>query len=152
MPAVNCLARPSLCSSSWPTTRTPSLRLLDHASYSSDQTTASPPASRGSLSYRYWLSHTGKAALIRLAHCNYKSLLFWSPRLSSVCLSVPHQISKTKRVRREISRSPSKNMRSDFAPEVAKYPKGSPKPPKAQNTVQAYCLVPLAMQLVSCGN
>jgi len=34
---------------------------------------------------------------------------------------------------------------SDFALEVAKYPKSSPKP---QNCVRAYCLAPLAMQLV----
>jgi len=38
-------------------------------------------------------------------------------------------------------------MTSDFAPEVAKYPQRSPKPKMAQN-VRAYCLAPLAMQLV----
>jgi len=41
----------------------------------------------------------------------------------------------------------SKNMTSDFAPEVAKYSKSTPKP---QNfgRVWAYCFTPLAMQLV----
>jgi len=45
------------------------------------------------------------------------------------------------------------NMISDFAPEVAKYPKSSPKYPNTQNSVWAYCLPPWAMQLVSsvCG-
>jgi len=36
-------------------------------------------------------------------------------------------------------------MTSDFAPEVAKYPKSSPK---LQNSVWAYCLAPLVMQPV----
>ena len=43
-------------------------------------------------------------------------------------------------------------MTSEFAPEVAKYPKSSPKPQIAPNgeraRVRAYYLVPLAMQLV----
>jgi len=44
-------------------------------------------------------------------------------------------------------------MMSDFAPEVAKYPKSNPKPknsPKWDLTilgVRAYCLAPVAMQL-----
>ena len=39
-------------------------------------------------------------------------------------------------------------MASDFAPEVAKYPRGSPKP---QNfgRVRAYCFAPLEMQVVT---
>jgi len=41
--------------------------------------------------------------IIRLAHCKCKSLMQRPSRLSSVCLSVPRQISKTKRDRREIS-------------------------------------------------
>jgi len=44
---------------------------------------------------------------------------------------------------------PSKNITSDFALEAAKYPKSSPKP---QNSVRAYCLTPLAMQLVYIAN
>ena len=39
----------------------------------------------------------------------------------------------------------SKNIMSDFAPEIAKYPQSSPKP---QNSVRAYLLAPLSMQLV----
>ena len=40
-------------------------------------------------------------------------------------------------------------MTSDFALEVAKYPQNSPKP---QNSERAYCLAPLAMQLVFNGH
>jgi len=39
-------------------------------------------------------------------------------------------------------------MTSDFASEVAKYPQSSPKLQIAQNRVRAYCLAPLALQLV----
>jgi len=39
-------------------------------------------------------------------------------------------------------------MTSDFTPEFAKYPKSSPKPKIAQNSVRSHCLAPLAMQLV----
>jgi len=39
-------------------------------------------------------------------------------------------------------------MTSDFAPEIAKYPKSNPNPQIAQDSLRAYCLVPLAMQLV----
>ena len=42
------------------------------------------------------------------------------------------------------SGSPSKNMTSDFAPELAKQPKGSPKPKIVQNSVRAYCLALLS--------
>jgi len=49
---------------------------------------------------------------------------------------------------RHIFRSPSTNMTSDFAPEVAKYPNSNSKP-KNSPIVRAYCLAPLAMQLVS---
>jgi len=37
---------------------------------------------------------------------------------------------------------------SDFAPEVPKYPKSSPKPKIAKNSVRAYYLALLEMQLV----
>ena len=79
-----------------------------------------------------------------------------SLRLSSVCLYVPRQISKTIieigakfcRLYRTLG-SPSKNMTSDFAPEVDKYPqKYSRKSKIAQNSVRAYCLALLPMQLV----
>jgi len=43
------------------------------------------------------------------------------------------------------SGSLSKNMMSDFAPEVAKYTKSSPKPKIAQNSVQGYCLALLLL-------
>jgi len=46
------------------------------------------------------------------------------------------------------SGSPSKNITSDFAPEMAKHPKSSPKSQNSANSVQAYCLTPLTMQLV----
>jgi len=56
--------------------------------------------------------------------------MIWSSRLSSVVfLSVPHQMSKLSeigaifRYHRRKSGSPSKNMTSDFAPEVANTPK-----------------------------
>jgi len=39
-------------------------------------------------------------------------------------------------------------MTTNFAPKVANYPKNNPKPKIAQNCMPAYCLVPLAMQLV----
>ena len=55
-----------------------------------------------------------KYNLVMLAHCKCNSLMQRSSRLSSVCLSVclssPHQISKTKRDRHEIS-SPSQEIR-----------------------------------------
>jgi len=78
--------------------------------------------------------------IIRLAHCKCKSLLFCSSHLTvvclSVCLSVLSQILKTRQDKREIlspdrkSGSPSKNMTSNFAQEVAQYPNSSPKTPK----------------------
>jgi len=46
------------------------------------------------------------------------------------------------------SGSLSKNIMSYFALEVAKYPKSSPNPKIAQNSVRVYCLAPLVMQLV----
>jgi len=65
---------------------------------------------------------------IRLSHCKCKSLMKRSPRLLSVCRLFVYsdQISKTKRDMRKILSplwevgSPSKNMTSDFALEVAK--------------------------------
>jgi len=49
-----------------------------------------------------------------------------SPRLSSVCLSrVSRKLGAKFRRRYRKSWSPSKNMTSDFAPEVAKYPQKS---------------------------
>jgi len=82
---------------------------------------------------------------IRLAHVQAESLPFQSPCLLSVVfLPVPRQISKTKPVRHDIL-SPSKDMMSVFALEVAKYPKSSHKP---QSSVRAYCLALLTMQLV----
>jgi len=39
-------------------------------------------------------------------------------------------------------------MTSDFATEVAIYPQSSSKSPKAQNSVRAYRLAPLATQFV----
>jgi len=72
-----------------------------------------------------------------------------------VCrLSVPRQISKLSGIGAKFRRlnrksgSPSKNMTSDIAPEVAKYLKSSPKPQIVQTSVRAYCLAPLAIQLV----
>jgi len=48
---------------------------------------------------------------------------------------------------------PSKNMMSDFAAEVDKYPKTSPKPQYSNfGSVRAYCLTPLAVQLVIINN
>ena len=44
-----------------------------------------------------------KSVVIVLAHCKYKSLQFRSSRLSVCRMSVPRQISLTKRDRREIS-------------------------------------------------
>jgi len=47
---------------------------------------------------------------------------------------------------------PSKNMTSDFAPEVAKHSKVAPNPKMrisvTNGSVRAYCFTPLAMQLV----
>ena len=71
--------------------------------------------------------------------------------LSSVCLSVPRQLSKTKRdigakfrhLYRKLGSS-SKNMTSDFAPKVAKY-----LPPNScLGSMRDYSFAPLAMQLV----
>jgi len=72
--------------------------------------------------------------------------------MKRVCLSVLRQISKTNR--REIS-SPLQEIGVaeqeydviDFAPEVAKYPKSSPKPQNS-GRLQAHCFAPLATQLV----
>jgi len=61
-----------------------------------------------------------------------------SQKLSEIGAKVHHLYRKLE--------SPSKKMMSDFAQEVAKYPKSSSK---LQNSVQAYCLPPLAMQLVN---
>jgi len=65
---------------------------------------------------------------------------------SVIRLSVPRQASKSKRDSCEIYRKSellSNNMTSDLALEV------TPNPKVAQNgSVQAYCLAPLAMQLV----
>jgi len=61
----------------------------------------------------------------RLAHLQCESLLFRSPRLSSVCLSrvrsriLSETDAKFRRLYRK-SGSPSKTMTSDFAPEVSK--------------------------------
>jgi len=44
-----------------------------------------------------------KYNLVRLSHCKCKSLMQRSSRLSSVCLSIPRQISKTKGDMHEIS-------------------------------------------------
>ena len=46
------------------------------------------------------------------------------------------------------SGSPSKNRTSDFAPEILNSQKEATNPQIAQNTGRAYCLAPLAMQLV----
>jgi len=43
------------------------------------------------------------ARIVRLPHLQRESLLFRSPRLSSVCLTVPRQISETTQYMREIS-------------------------------------------------
>jgi len=72
------------------------------------------------------------SSVIRLVHLQCESLLFWSPHLSSVCLSrirfrklskigvkFCHLYKKSGLLR--------KNTTSDFAPEVAKYPKSNPK-------------------------
>jgi len=77
-----------------------------------------------------------------ITHCMCKSIMQRSSRLS-VCLSVSRQISKTKQDRREIS-SPS----YEIGVAEQEYPKSSPNPQIAQNNVRAYCLAPLAMQLV----
>jgi len=76
--------------------------------------------------------------LFRLAHLQCESLLFRSPRLSSVCLSRVRS-RKLREIRAKCrhphgkSGSESKNMTSDFASEVAKYPKRSLRP---QNSVK----------------
>ena len=102
----------------------------------------------------YGMSTNSSIHTIRLfAHCKCKSLLFRSSRLSSVCLSRVRsrklsEIGATVRRLYRKSWSPSKNMTSDFAPAVDEYPKSSPTPKLAQNSVRAY-LVPLAMQIVN---
>jgi len=89
----------------------------------------------------------------------YCSLNYWARTLSScllsavclssVCLSrvrcrkLSEIGAKFCRLYRK-SGSPSKNMTSDFAREVAKYPKS-----RAVGSVRAYCFAPPAMQLVS---
>jgi len=76
-----------------------------------------------------------------------------SSRLSCACLSrvISRKLSeigtKFRRLYRKSELS-SKNMTSDFAPEVAKYPTSvAPKPKITQNSVRAYCLTPLTMQV-----
>jgi len=71
------------------------------------------------------------------AYLQCESRLFRSPRLSSVCLSRvrSRKLSEVGSIFRRfcrISGSPSKNITSDFAPEVAKYPKVAPNPQIAQ--------------------
>ena len=87
------------------------------------------------LSYSRHNSVGSSLHLVRLAHLQCKSLLFRLLHLSSVCLSRirSRKLSETGarfcHLYRKLE-SLSKNMTSDFAPEVAKYPKNSSKPPK----------------------
>jgi len=90
-------------------------------------------------------SYNDTVPIIRLAHLQCESILFWSSCMSSVCLSRirPWKLSKTDAKFHHIYRksgSLSTNMMSDFAPEIAKYHKSSPNPP---NSVWVYCLAPL---------
>jgi len=80
------------------------------------------------------ISSYNPSPLIRLVHCKCKSLLKQSPT-SVICLLSVHiisrklnEISAKRRHLYKKSGSPSKSMMSDFASEVAKYPKSSPKP------------------------
>ena len=84
-------------------------------------------------------SHTVSVRALCNGHHFYRLCLFCikSRKLSETGGKVHHFYRK--------SGSPSKNMMSDFALEVAKYPKSSPL---AQNNVQAYCLAPLMVQIV----
>ena len=71
-------------------------------------------------------------SIIRLAHCKYKSHLY-SRRVCPTS-DLKNKAIGTKFCRlHKKSESPSKNMMSDFAPEIAKYPKSSSKPQKTQN-------------------
>jgi len=104
---------------------------------------------RAVISFSMTLSDLDVLALqvIRFAQLQCESLLFQSPRLSSVCLSrvssrkLSEIGAKFRRLCRK-SGSPSKNMTSAFALEVAKYPKVAPNFQIAQNSVRAYCLAP----------
>jgi len=86
------------------------------------------------------------------AFCFSRSIchLFVSLSVSVICLSriISRKLSeigaKFCRLCRK-SGSPSKNVTSAFAPEIAKYPNHKID----QNSVRAYCLAPLAMRLVS---
>jgi len=91
-------------------------------------------------------SHLISSHFIRLAHLQRESLLF-----RCVCrLSVPCQISKAKRNRREISSHlheigvAEQNMTSDSALKVAKYPESSPKfpnSPLSRSVCNAACFI-----------
>ena len=71
--------------------------------------------------------------IVRLAHLQCESLLLRSPRLSVVCLSRVRsrklgEIGAKFRHPHKKSGSESKNMTSDFASEVAKYPQNTKTP------------------------
>jgi len=76
---------------------------------------------------------------IRLAHLQCESLLFRSPRLSSVVSLSLVSSRKLHKIRAKFhhpynkSGSKSKNMTSDFASEVANYPQNPENPQMAQN-------------------
>jgi len=77
-----------------------------------------------------------KVKSYRFAHCKCKRVMQHLSRLSSVCLSRVRfrKLSKTGAKFRRLyikSGSPSKNMTSDLALKVAKYPKISHKPPNS---------------------
>jgi len=77
--------------------------------------------------------------------CKCKSLIKRSSRMSSVCLSRvrSQKLSEIGAKFRRKSGSPSKNMTSDCAPEVAK----SPKVAHFGSVQATYCFAPLVIQL-----
>jgi len=103
------------------------------------------------------LSEMNGFVVFRLAHHKCKSFMFRLSRLSSVfCLSCIRprklrEIGAKFRCLYRKSGSPSKNMTSDLAPEVDKYPKSSPNPHNF-GSVRAYCFASIAMQLVEFRN
>ena len=74
--------------------------------------------------------------LIRLAHCKCKSL----SNGRSVCRLSRVRSRKLSKIGAKFYRlygksaSPSKNMTSDFAPQLARYPKSNPKPPNSRRS------------------
>jgi len=86
--------------------------------------------------------------LLGLHHVSISALCFGHRICLSVCLSPirSRKLSEIGAKFHHLCRKlglPSKNMTSDFAPEVAKYPKSS-----YFGSVRAYCFAPLAVQLV----